>query len=154
MTDRIEILISIIVLAAVAFAVWRGGQANPVGTGTIARRLSSIDKAMVGIASDARQGRDANEKAANLEKSMRSIGEKLAAVPTSERIDKFEHDVEHRLSTVESQLSNMATKADVARLDGAIAVVQKSLEHVCKQADGIEAGVIRLEQFLMNGGGK
>ena len=38
-----EIVITVVIIAIVLFTAWRGGQANPVGTGKIARRLTVLE---------------------------------------------------------------------------------------------------------------
>lgn len=38
-----EIAITIFVVALVLFSAWRAGQANPIGTGRLARRISALE---------------------------------------------------------------------------------------------------------------
>lgn len=38
-----EIVVSVFVVGLVLFAMWRAGQMNPVGTGKLARRLSTLE---------------------------------------------------------------------------------------------------------------
>lgn len=56
-------------------------------------------------------------------------------------------DVENQLSAGEERFKSLATKADVARLEADVDNLKHSI-------GGVDAGVTRIEMFLMNGGGK
>lgn len=72
-----------------------------------------------------------------------------AAQALLRRIEKVEgrSDLhEQRLNAIEEEIDALPTKADIARVEGAI-------ERTCAIADRTEGAVIRLQEFLMQGRG-
>ena len=152
MSNQLEMIITVVIIAMMAFAVWRSGQANPVGTGRIARDVAEIRSSLTEIGNDARAGREAKHKTANLEMSVKGLEGMIKNAPTIERLDEFEREVEGRLSKVEVALANCATKADVARIEGGQARIDAKIEGVCDKLGGVDAAVIRIEQHLLGRG--
>lgn len=55
-----------------------------------------------------------------------------------------------RLTRLETRLENIATKEDMARLQGQIGALKAELDGVRSDASKAAAGVERIEQFLMD----
>lgn len=55
-----------------------------------------------------------------------------------------------RLTKLETRLENLATKADFAELKGTIGALKAELDGVRGDASAAAAGVVRIENFLIN----
>lgn len=56
-------------------------------------------------------------------------------------------EIRERLARGEERFANLATKADLAR-------IESDVENLRSAIKGVDSGVIRIEQLLMNGGTK
>lgn len=82
-----ELAIIAFIIAGIAVAIWRGGQANPEGTGTLGKRLNGLEgkvssiKAQVGVIE--RQVDDIERrsaKASDIERVERQLAEQAAQI--------------------------------------------------------------------------
>lgn len=156
MTEQLQWIISICILAAVGFAAFRGGAANPIGTGKLLHDVNNIRTQVKALEGLPEQFRPIRHSTANLAAQFQGLEHQLGKMATTETLMEFEREIEHRITGVEQRMEQAATREDVAKVrgdvtkvSGDVGRVQESVEHICKQNERTDASVVRIEQHLL-----
>ena len=116
MTWLEAIIIAFIVLG-IGWTVWRGGQANPEGTGALGQKVSSLSGKVTAL----------NTRVGHVEEELADLKSEAATVKD---IDRIEQLIEERMKTVSAQIDghvrmSAATNRSVARIEGLL--IEKGL---------------------------
>lgn len=122
-----QVLVSLGILIAVVAAVWRGGQANPVGTRQILDRLGAFDRRLKKV-----------------EGKTSEAASRAAVLVLAEKIERLE---EHAASSGE-------VLALAEKINGVEGRLRVQIEGVEKAADRTEAAVQRIEGYFIEQGMK
>lgn len=68
-----EIIVSVLIVALMLFATWRAGQTNPVGTGSLVRRLTTVEHRM----------EEVDARLSNVEGSVEKLADASDAINTA-----------------------------------------------------------------------
>ncbi|MBD3772106.1 MAG: hypothetical protein IE921_00820 [Rhodobacteraceae bacterium] len=113
-----ELALIALILGGIGLAVLRAGQQNPVGTGSLDKRIGEIDGELRGVAI----------KVADIEVRVEDIDRRAASKNDIKRIEK-------RLDTTDSKMDDLTQK--VGELREAVAAKQASIDHMGRQLDMI-----------------
>ncbi|MFV0642933.1 MAG: hypothetical protein ACK5NN_00280 [Sphingomonadaceae bacterium] len=112
-----ELALIAFILGGIGIVLWRGGAANPVGTGRLGRQLGKLDDAVKGL----------DAKVERLEQQVDDIDRRAATVDDIGRI--------------EAQLQALAR--DVATIRENDAMGRVSAEHVRRQVDALYEVIVK-----------
>ncbi|KTE24446.1 MULTISPECIES: hypothetical protein [unclassified Sphingopyxis] len=93
MSDVLQLAIILFIILGIGVAVWRGGQANPEGTGRLGRRLGKVEQALSGKATTEDVGEVQNEIASLNNKIARLEAEQAA----DRRVNQLTYEAVRRL---------------------------------------------------------
>lgn len=119
----IEGLIVAFIVVGIGVAIWRGGAANPVGTGTLEHNMRGLRqefKAIERLAGGAAQASDVESLREEMERNqtergeaMKQLGADVAKIGSE--VDALQKDVAGRLARVET--TTQATSRSVDRIE-------------------------------------
>lgn len=128
MTFDIETFGALAILAFFAFVIWRGGSANPVGTGQLQRQLNTI-----------------GAEVTTLKKTVSGC----ASVGAIEQLRSEMREMEARVA---SSGEVVKVQAQVADVNGKVSAIDARLDGIEKLADRTDAGVQRIEGYFLQRG--
>ncbi len=82
----VEIFIMAIIVAGFAVVIWRGGQANPEGTGRLGRRLNKVESKMAEVETEMEHVRD---RLAQFEMTLEKVSAKMVTKSDLDNIEKL-----------------------------------------------------------------
>lgn len=91
-------------------------------------------------------GTQAQEKVTQLQTMLTEQTSALTKTVTDQH-----HSLDKRMTTIEEQVLHMPTREEVAKLNGAINTLDAKVSAVQQSAAVTHQGVIRIEQFLLQG---
>jgi DNA-binding FrmR family transcriptional regulator len=146
MNEWLAYVVTLIIVGLVLFAIFRGGQDNPVGTGRLQRDLRQMRGKVDGLDRlYVEKVRPMGHDVANIMQQMAAIEHRLVKTATSAKLAELEAEVDERFARIEERVVHMATKEDVGKITAA-------LDHVCRQNDRTEAAVQRIEGYFLQRG--
>lgn len=104
-----ELAIIVFIIAGIGAAIWKGGQANPEGTGSLGKRLSRLDSAL----SKLRGNVDTmNGKITAIEARVEDIDERAAKTSDMQELRALVVRQNEQLAALAAQTAGIAAAAD------------------------------------------
>lgn len=128
MTFDIETFGALAILAFFAFVIWRGGSANPVGTGQLQRQLNTIGA------------------------EVKTLKETVSGCASVGAIDQLRGEMREMEARVASSGEVVKVQAQVAGVNGKVSAIDARLDGIEKLADRTDAGVQRIEGYFLQRG--
>jgi septal ring factor EnvC (AmiA/AmiB activator) len=92
----------IAILSAISVAVWKGGQANPVGTGSLDKEIAGLKTKVAAI--DGKVG-TIDGKLGTMEKQVKHIERRAASVGDIERLERTLMEQDRNIAELTARLS-------------------------------------------------
>lgn len=128
MTFDLETFGAIAILAFFAFVLWRGGSANPVGTGQLQRQLNTIGS------------------------EVKTLKETVSGCASVSAIEQLRGEMREMEERVASSGEVVKVQAQVSDVNGKVGAIGARLDGIEKLADRTDAGVQRIEGYFLERG--
>lgn len=123
-SNILELAIIAFIVVGMGVAIWKGGAANPVGTGRLDRRLGHMDRELKGVVT----------KVGEIEKQVEDIDGRAASKNDIKRLERQLKDHTERAA---------AMARDIASIRESMAARQASTEHVRRQVDALYDVIVK-----------
>jgi chromosome segregation ATPase len=117
----LELLIILVIVIGIGAAIWRGGAKNPVGTGSLDKKLATVGSQLAGVTS----------KVGEIEERLNTFEEAVASVADIKRLEKAIDKVAKVLPDIEARQRALSDK--LGERAEASAAVAARVEHIDKQ---------------------